>query len=371
MTSVERLRVALDATPLLGVRTGVGTFVAGALRALATDPSLELCAYALSLRGGRILSAELPAGVAAVRRPMAAGALLRTWSRTDLPPAELWTGTVDVVHGTNFTVPPARRAAEVVTVHDVTPLRFAELAAPTTRAFPALVRRAIARGALVHTPSAFVAAEVVWLLGADPERVHAVPPGIPEAVVAATPPDDAPGGYVLALGTVEPRKDLPTLVQAFDAVASAHPRLRLVIAGSPGWDEAGLDAAIERAVHRDRIERLGYVEPARRSALLRGASVFAYPAVYEGFGFPPLEAMAAGVPVVASRAGALPEVLGDGAALVPAGDRDALAEALGLVLQDDDVRAGLVERGRRRASEFSWEACGKELASLYRRAAAG
>ena len=360
------MRVALDATPLLGERTGVGAFVAGALSALALDPGLELSAYALSLRGHRSLPTQLPAGVRPLSRPMPAAPLLAAWARADLPPAEWWTGQVDVVHGTNFSVPPSRRAGQVVTVHDLTPLRYPELARPATKSFPALVRRALARGAHVHTPSAFVAAEVVELLGADPSRVHPVHHGVPERPARAAGPSPVDGPYVLALGTVEPRKGLPDLVAAFDAVASGHKDLRLVVAGPDGWGLEAFDSAVRRAHHAERVVRLGWLEPARTASLLRGASVLAFPSLYEGFGLPPLEAMADGVPVVATRAGALPEVLGDAACLVPPGDRQALAEALALVLGDSEVRSSLVRRGREQVGRFSWDRCAAGLCGVYR-----
>ena len=368
---MNALRVAVDATPLLGDRTGVGAFVAGALGALAADADLRLSAYALSLRGRGALAAHLPPAVRALHRPMAAGPLLRAWARADGPPAEWWTGPVDVVHGTNFCVPPARNAREIVTVHDLTPVRYPELARGATRIFPALVRRALGRGAHVHTPSAFVAAEVVELLGADPDRVHPVHHGVPVAVgggrsAAASPVD---GPYVLALGTVEPRKGLPHLVSAFDAVAAVHGDLRLVVAGPDGWGVEAYDEAVRRATHSDRVIRLGYVDDRRAAGLLRGAAVLAFPSLYEGFGLPPLEAMAAGVPVVATTAGALPEILGEAACLVPPGDPEALAEALALVLGDDGrVRDALVARGRDQAALFSWEQCAAGLTGLYRQA---
>jgi glycosyltransferase involved in cell wall biosynthesis len=367
---VNALRVAVDATPLLGERTGVGTFVAGALGALAAGGDLDLSAYALSLRGRADLAAHLPAGVRAHERPMAAGALLRTWARADTPPIEWWTGPVDVVHGTNFCVPPARRAHQIVTVHDLTPLRFPELATAATRIFPTLVRRALARGASVHTPSAFVAAEVVELLGADPDRVHPVHHGVPPQPPPGVTGRGAgvEGPYVLALGTVEPRKGLPDLVAAFDSVAGAFPDLRLVVAGPDGWGVHAYDAAVARAASASRIVRLGYVDHVRAADLLRGAAVLAFPSLYEGFGLPPLEAMAAGVPVVATRAGALPEVLGDAACLVAPGDRAALGEALAHVLGDDEVRAAMVARGREQAARFSWEQCAAGLCALYRQA---
>jgi glycosyltransferase involved in cell wall biosynthesis len=160
-------------------------------------------------------------------------------------------------------------------------------------------------------------------------------------------------------------------VRAFDGLAQRHPDLALVLAGPPGWGEADLTSAVDAARTRSRIVRTGWLEPSALGALLRGASVLAFPSLYEGFGFPPLEAMAAGVPVVASRAGSLPEVLGTGASMVDVGDPDGLAEALERVLDDPLLRQRMIRAGAERAASFSWERCGDGLAQLYRDVAGG
>jgi len=349
----------------------VATFCSGALGALASRGDLEVRAFAVTWRTRHALACRLPAGVVRVDRPLPARPLHWAWSMTELPPIEWLAGPMDLVHGSNFVVPPARRAARVVTVHDLTALRFPEMCEPVSRRFPALVRRAASRGAWVHTPSHWVAQEVVELLGVDPERVRAVHHGVwlPDRPAgtgqrALTLPSGT-SRYILALGTVEPRKDLPGLVRAFDELASGHPDVALVLAGPDGWGVADMAAALERSPHRRRILRLGWVGGERRDSLLAGAAAFAYPSVYEGFGFPPLEAMAAGVPVVATRAGALPEVLGDGAELVPVGDPVALASALSRVLDDEAVRRQLVQRGRARVGSYRWADCAEGLARLY------
>lgn len=367
-----RLRVALDATPLHGARTGIGAFVHGAMTALAERPELDVRGYAVTWRGRHAIAGHLPVGVPLAGRPVPAQVVTRLWRSADVPPIEWWGGTHDVVHGTNFVVPPSRRAAMVVSVHDLTPLRFPEMCTPHTRTFPALVRRALQRGAWVHVDSAFVGAEVVELLGADPGRVVHVPLGVPGAqTLAGADPVEGhrlAGGdrYVLAMGTVEPRKSLTDLVTAFDLLAHDDPELRLVVAGPDGWGVEVLARAIRDARHRDRIVRLGWLDDGQRDAVLRGASALAYPSRYEGFGLPPLQAMAAGVPVVATDAGSLVEVLGDAALLVPVGDPRALAEGLATVLADPGDR---VARGRVHAASFTWERCAAGLAALYTRAA--
>jgi glycosyltransferase involved in cell wall biosynthesis len=361
------IRVAFDATLLVGQRTGIGVLVSGVLGELALRDDIALQAFAMTWRGRDQVRLQLPPGVGIGRVPMAARLLQEVWGRVDGPAIEWWTGPVDVVHGTNYVVPPARHAAEVVSVHDLAFSHFPEMCEPTTLRYPGLIRRALRRGAMVHALSDSMAAEIVDLFALPPDRVRVVAPGLDRMIEQHSP---AGPPYILALGKVEPRKNLPLLVQSFDAVAGLHPEVELVIAGPPGWAEDDLTAEIGVAVHRRRIRRIGWVSDAERAALLGGARVFAYPSLYEGFGLPPLEAMSVGVPVVASAAGALPEVIGGAARLVPAGDADAFAGALLDVLQDDDERARLIAAGRLRAAQFSWKRCADGLSQLYVDAAA-
>jgi len=393
--------VAIDATPLLGTRTGVGRFCAGALQALAPRPELEVAAFAVTWRRRQWLSPLVPPGVVVRQRAMPARPLHLAWSHFPGPAVEWFVGGVDVVHGTNFVVPPSRRAARVVTVHDLTMVRFPELCDRASLEFPRMVRRAVSGGAWVHTPSRFVADEVVAEFGADPDRVRVVyhgvrhvdapapgplpsatpsasrseplsePPSVPPSVPPSGPPlgPSLPPGtarYILAVGTVEPRKDYPGLVRAFGAVADVRPDVALVIAGADGWGAEAFHEAVEASPWRRRIVPLGYVADDALERWLAGAELLAFPSVYEGFGFPPLEAMDCGVPVVATAAGAVPEIVGEAAVLVAPRDIDALAGALASVLDDAELRRTLVEQGRCHAARFTWQACGAGLTELYR-----
>lgn len=359
------MRVALDVTPLIGPLTGIGRLVAGLVDALEhrRPPDVTVQRFAVTARGRRRAGALHP--------PVPARLAHRLWARAAFPPVEWLTGRVDVVHGTNYVVPPARRAARVVSVHDLAALEHPDWVAEPSRRFPGMIERAVGEGAWVHCDSEHVAAKVRAWLGTD--RVRAVHPGIPPGPARLRPRSERePRRTVLFVGTVEPRKDVPGLVRAFADIA-LRPGLadtELVLAGGRGWGSAAADlevavAALPTAVAA-RVRILGWVDDAERRRLLADASVMAYPSRDEGFGFPPLEAMAAGVPVVSSDAGSLPEILGPAAEIVPSGDRGALAEALARVLTDHQRADELVELGVARAASYSWDAMADGMVGLYR-----
>ena len=283
---------AVDATPLLGMQTGVGVSVAGFIAAASADP--DRCwtwspTDSARARGGRCRSC-LPATVRAGRAiPIPATALLRAWEHFDHPVVERWTGPVDLVHGTNFVVPPSRRAARLVTVHDLTSVHFPELCNPPSLRYPGLIRRALDQGASVHTVSQSMADEIVDHFRVDPARVHVVHNGL----TPLPPPlrrDEGAPPYILALGTTEPRKGLPDLVAAFDRIAGSVPDLQLTIAGPSGWGEDALDAARRSARHAGRIDRAGVGRGQEHASWQARRACSPIPRGTEGFGLPPLEA---------------------------------------------------------------------------------
>lgn len=372
------IRVAFEATPLLGQKTGVGEFCSGALSGLSRQEGLTIKPFAVTWRNRHRLD-EVIGDLSPMRQlPMPARPLQGLWSKVDFPPLEFFVGKFDVVHGSNFVVPPTMRAKRVVTVHDLTPLLFPHAADPSTLVFPKLIQRAMNGGAFVHTPSEYIAMQVREHFNVRPERVHAVYHGGPEWRDITERPiwnlqsefqlKTAVGNdpFLLGLGTIEPRKDFVTLVRAFEEVASEYADLKLVIAGQPGWGANELDEVVRKSIVSDRIIRPGYVSRDIRRWLLENASVFVYSSLYEGFGLPPIEAMQLGTPVIATKAGSLPEVLANAAILNDIGDSVGIANSIRNLLADDFLRSGLIELGYERASFFSWENCASGLFSIYK-----
>jgi glycosyltransferase involved in cell wall biosynthesis len=362
---MDPVRLALDVGSLYGHRTGVGAAVAGLAAALVDEAGVEVHPYVLSFR----TRPEPPTR----RLPLPAALAHRLWAHSDRPRLDRWVAPAQLVHGTNYVVPPTR-LPRLVSVYDCWFLAHPGEASPAVRRAGAVLRRATSNGAWVHASSAATADRVRELLGT--ERVAVVhlgplpvPPTqeLPAGAAWARPLDGRP--FVLSVGTIERRKNLPALVAAFGQAAPSLDGAALVVAGAPGDDTAALEnarAALASGI-RDDVVVPGPVDAATKSWLLHHASVVAYPSLDEGFGFPILEAQGADKPVVATRAGSIPEVAGAGAELVPVDDRDALAAALVRLLDDDGRRRELVSAGRANLSRFSWTTTAAELTRLYRR----
>jgi alpha-1,3-rhamnosyl/mannosyltransferase len=281
----------------------------------------------------------------------------------------------DVFHATNNIFPYRVRAARrVLTIHDLTLLLFPEWhpAERLARMVPAL-EPAVTRASHIITPSRSTRDDVLKLLPVDPERVSVIPEGVapiftprPAAEVAArlAPLGLRAGGYLLFMGTIEPRKNLLRLLRAIELTpATIGP---LVLAGGHGWNNAAIRATADRLARGGRVRSLGYVPDELRPILLSGARAFVYPSLYEGFGLPPLEAMACGTPVLTSNVSSLPEVVGDAALFVSPDDVDGLAAALARLWDDETLRADLRARGLAQARRFSWERTARSTLDVYR-----
>jgi glycosyltransferase involved in cell wall biosynthesis len=359
---MDPITVAIDVGPLHGHRTGVGIAVDHLTTALRNRSDVSLHPYVVSFRA----KTKRPER----KLPLPAGLASRLWARGDRPRADRWFSGVDVVHGTNYVAPPSRLPT-VVSVYDVWFLANQHRSAAAVNRAGEILRRAVARGALVHTSSKATAEMARALLGTD--RVEVVHLGaLPRPTGALIDPGLGIEGrpFILAIGTFEHRKSLATLVGAFGHVAGNLADSVLVMAGAAGDDSARVATAIDAlpAEIRSRVICPGRVSDDAKAWLLKRASVVAYPSLDEGFGFPILEAQAAGTPLVARRAGSIPEIGGEGVELVDGDDPAAYAAAIEHVVTNGLRRLTLIEAGLRNVTRFTWERTATEMEALYRRA---
>lgn len=364
------MRIGLDATPLLGRLTGVGTYAMALLEQLpSVAPDDELVATALTFRGRDRLAGLLPAGVASRARPVPARLLRTLWGAPGRLPVEALTGPLDVFHATNFVLPPTRRAAGVLTVHDLTYLRHPATVAAASRAYRELVPLGIRRAAVVCTPSRAVADQLADAYAVPPDRLAVTPLGVDPAW-ASTPVPDAiwlqrhglPTDYVLAVGTLEPRKNLATLVGAYRLLHQRGVELpALVLVGDEGWGDR-LDLA---ALPDGLVVLTGHLPSDDLRRVVAGARLLVFPSLDEGFGLPPLEALACGVPVLASDLPVTREVLGDAVAFCDARGPEGLAEAVHRALAGP---VGTPATRRAHAARFTWRATALATHAVYERA---
>ncbi|RRO12750.1 glycosyltransferase family 1 protein [Saccharopolyspora rhizosphaerae] len=340
------LRVLLDATPLLGPRTGIGRYTASLVAALASEVDTRLIGF--STRGWRRLRTRAPAGTHVVGPPIPARALRALWRGGSFPPVEMLSGPVEVVHGTNFVLPPSRRAVGVVTIHD---LAFLDDPSLADADLPELVRLSAQRARVVCTPTAAVADQVAERLDVAPERLAVTPLGLDPEWFTAEPVKDRrlPPEYLLFVGAEGPRKGLDVLRSAL------APELPPLVIAGPGT--AGED---------DGVVRTGYLSDARLRAVVAGASALVLPSRDEGFGLPVLEGLACGVPVVCSDLPALREVSAGHALLAPVQDPAALRDALRQALTAPPEP----QAGRAHAESFTWHRCASRTHAAYLRATA-
>ena len=371
------MQVCLDYQPAVTQRAGIGRYtrvLAGEL--LKTKlPGDDLRLFYLDFfRRGVV---DIPGARTTPSRILPGAILQRLWRTVGLPPFDLLSGPADVFHFCNFLRPPLRRGRSVVTIFDMSFERFPQFAeAKNLRNLRRGIRQTAAKADAIITISDFSACEIAEFLPESRGKLFPIPLGIspdfapasPEAVASLREKTGLERPYILAVGTIEPRKNLKFLVDVFERLGadSATEGLDLVIAGAPGWRCDDILARFETSPRASRIHYMRYVPDGQLAALYTGAAVLAVPSHYEGFGFPPLEAMACGTPVVSSAGGSLPEVLGDAALVVPDFAPDAWRAALGRAANDAGLRAKLRPAGMARAATFRWEKTAAETWRVYR-----
>lgn len=358
------MRILIDFRPALRQRSGVGEYIFRLLRALVEVqvPGDEIAVLSSSWKD-RVDRAGLD-GVRVIDRRVPVRVLNRLWNRQEWPPVEMLSGRFDVVHAATPILIPARQAAQVVTVHDLDFLAHPERTwAEMKRDWGAIVQQHVLRADHVIVNSAYTAGEVHQRLGVPMPRITVCRPGAPDWTPRAAAPAD---GYILFVGTLEPRKNVGGLLEAYTQLLRRRPDApRLILAGralpsSKPWLEA-----LSRPPLAGKAIHLGYIDDSEREALYKGASVLVLPSFNEGFGLPVLEAMTVGVPVIAANRGALPEVLGDAGILVEADDPEALADAMERMTTDTMLARTLAATGVRRTRLFDWGASARSLRAAY------
>jgi glycosyltransferase involved in cell wall biosynthesis len=344
------VRIVLDVSPLSHPRTGVGNYIRGSLLGLAEAGGRDVVAFApASRRGKREIETSLD-GIDVERRlPVlpAAHAVRTAWSRIGRPAVERVVGEFDVLHFSDWMYPPQRSGIRSTMIHDLVPVHFPEwVHARTRRMHGAKYRNAARSCDVVMVNSRFTGDDVAETFGVPSERIHVAYPGVD--------PEFTPQGdrlqlgrpYVLTVATLEPRKNLARLIEAHRRLDG---ELALAVAGAAGW-------GAQAALGVKNIVRLGYTPPQDLPRLYRGASVVVYPSLFEGFGMPIVEAMACGVPVVASSHPSMDEACGDAAVRADPEDPDAIAETIRSAIERRDE---LVPKGLEHARSFTWLANGR------------
>ncbi|MDD3718565.1 MAG: glycosyltransferase family 1 protein [Actinomycetota bacterium] len=381
------MKVVFDGTPFLLEKTGIGHYTENLIaHLLRSGIGLEAELFSISLRGGHRLKDVSPPleGVTVKGFNLPANFLYYTWwRRTDAFPAESLLGGFDIFHATNYQAPALREARLVSTVHDINFVRFPEMQSRGIRRFIAYLPELLERSRVVLADSRFTADELSEVYGLPPGKVEVVYPGLNPVFLEEPDPGEIDTAlraycldppYIAYVGNLHPRKNLATLLEAFALLRERGLEHRLAVIGGGGLGKLNnteyrkLAFRVDDLGLGDEVVFTGYVPDERLRSLLASADMLVFPSIYEGFGLPPLEAMACGVPVITSRRASLPEVVGDAALLLEDPlEAEEIAARVEEVISDHVLRSRLVEGGRERARIFTWEKAAAQVMDIYKR----
>jgi glycosyltransferase involved in cell wall biosynthesis len=364
------VRIVIDYRPALRARSGVGEYIHQVARELSENSADEVTLFSSSWkdRPSPELAVDIPLARIVDRR-IPVQALNMAWHRLGWPPIEIAAGgTFDVAHSPHPLLLPTRSAAQVVTIHDIHFMTHPERTSREIRRdYPELAAEHARRADRIIVSSRFAASEVARRLNVPAEKLVLCPAGAPRW--KNPPATSNPEGYILFVGTLDKRKNVGGLIEAYGRLLARFSRAttapRLVIAGSAVQDSHVWLEAIAAPPFAGHVDYLGYVDADRREKLFKGALLLVLPSFEEGFGLPALEAMSAGVPVVASARGSLPEVVGDAGLLIDPEDPESLMAAMERMVENADLRATCARRGLERAAQFTWTDTARAVRRAY------
>ena len=370
------MRIAVDFTAGVRQPAGVGRYTRGLVRALATAADVDGEDHSLTLLWSGPKRIPLPEnwpGVSTRRLPLDERWMTVALQRLRLPfPTDLYAGGADIFYSSDFALAPRWRAPGVVTIHDLSYVLLPDTHFPPLRRYlETTVPRSVRAASLVLADSEQTRRDVIEHLGADPAKVLTVlsapddvfKPATKESIEAVQAKWNVGGDYVISVGTIQPRKNLPVI---FDALCRLPDSVRMVHVGRPGWLCDPIFEALERSGVNDRVTILSGVDDQDLAALYGGAVACVFPSLYEGFGLPCVEAMACGVPVIASHGGSLAEVVQDAGIIVDPFDSEAIAIGVKRLMEDREFRSDLIVRGHLQAASFRWEESGRKVLEAFR-----
>ena len=371
------MRIGIDARSVLKQRTGVGNYTFNLIRTLSKlDQENQ---YVLFYSHHKNVRSAIPV----IGNPNFESKFIRfpnkllnlMWGTLRMPKIDWLVGRVDLYHSPNYTLNMLGRGKSLMTIHDLSFLACRQYSLASGRWHYAFKIKNYAHQVdAIAADSESTKSEIMKYLKVPEEKIHVIHLACSEAFEPLPQSENTQtildkykikGDFILYVGTLEPRKNLKGLIEAYHQTRAKDDFL-LVLAGGTGWKYKHIFRLVDKLRLNDRVVFCGYVPDTELPELYNRASVFAYPSFYEGFGLPPLEAMACGLPVVVSHTTSLPEVVGDAGVYVDPSDIDQISHSIDTVLSDTELRNMLRERGLKRARLFSWEKATSETMKLYR-----
>ena len=370
------MRIGIDATALPPQPVGAGNYIIQLIRALAAGEFDNQLVIFAQQKGPRLINLQPDSSIEwQIVEDSSPGSRL-IWEQTVLPSLAQKT-KIDLLHSLHYTKPLRLTCASVVTFHDMTYYLYPQLHTRTRRlVFPTAMRFSAKQADALITVSESTRKDAIRLLEIDPERIFTTQLGVDPSFIELNDNDEElkviskyslPEKFILYLGTIEPRKNLPVLIKSYKQLADDGTDYKLVLVGKYGWMYQEVLDLIDDMDLQDMVYLTGYVSQEDLPVVYNLASLFVYPTIYEGFGLPALEAMACGIPVITTRVASPPEIVGDAGLLIPVNDTAALYKAMNQVLEDTALREKLIHDGLARSKLFSWERTAQLTQQVYKK----